>query len=191
MPLGHSLPSSRTRANHTVARLPLSRYGAGTHPLRHAAPVTSRYTRYVAKHPLRSDAPDQKGCNAYGSGAPPPTTSTTADNSSPQTPTVHLGHCDTASTCSPGSAREPLHRLHQLGSVTPAPSWCNTPPSGATPLNNKKTRGHTDPSPSGRPSTAHYHYTRTLSDDSRVDSRPRKTHPPQRHSQQRTQAGEK
>ena len=41
-------------------------------------PVTSRYTRYVAMHPLRRDAPDQKGCNAYGSDAPPPTTSTTA-----------------------------------------------------------------------------------------------------------------
>ena len=48
----HSPPSSRTRANHTVARLPLSRHGAG-------------------KHPLRRDAPDQKGCIAYGSGAPP------------------------------------------------------------------------------------------------------------------------
>ncbi len=33
--------------------------------------VTSRCTRYVAMHPIRR-------CNAYGSGAPPPTTSTTA-----------------------------------------------------------------------------------------------------------------
>ena len=52
MSLKHSPPSSRTRANHPVAHLPLSRYGAG-------------------KHPLRRDAPDQKGCIAYGSGAPP------------------------------------------------------------------------------------------------------------------------
>ena len=52
MPTEHSPPSSRTRANHPVARLPLSRYGAG-------------------KHPLRRDAPVQKGCNAYRSGAPP------------------------------------------------------------------------------------------------------------------------
>ena len=29
-------------------------------------------------HPLRRDAPDQKGCIAYESGAPPPATSTTA-----------------------------------------------------------------------------------------------------------------
>ena len=44
---------------------------ARLHPLRRAAPVTSRYTRYVALHPLRSAAPDQKGCIAYGSGALP------------------------------------------------------------------------------------------------------------------------
>ena len=55
----------------------------------------------AALHPLRSDAPDQKGCNAYRSGAPPPTTSPTAGNSSPQTPTVRLGRSHTASTCSP------------------------------------------------------------------------------------------
>ena len=35
------------------------------------APNERRCTRYVAKHPLRRNAPDQKGCNAYGSGAPP------------------------------------------------------------------------------------------------------------------------
>ena len=30
-----------------------------------------RCTRYVALHPLRGDTPEQKGCNAYGSGALP------------------------------------------------------------------------------------------------------------------------
>ena len=35
------------------------------------AQITQRCTRYVAMHPLRSETPDQKGCNAYGSGAPP------------------------------------------------------------------------------------------------------------------------
>ena len=40
-------------------------------------------------------------------------------NSSPQTPTVHLGRCDTASTCSPGSEREALHPLRR---ATPDPS---------------------------------------------------------------------
>ena len=43
--------------------------GGRTH--RQAAPVTSRCTRYVALHPLRRAAPDQKGCIAYGSGALP------------------------------------------------------------------------------------------------------------------------
>ena len=38
---------------------------------RGATPVTSQCTRYVALHPLRRNAPDQKRCNAYGSGAPP------------------------------------------------------------------------------------------------------------------------
>ena len=57
--------------------------------LRHARPAPNerRYTRYVALHPLRSATPEQKRSNAYGSGAPPPTTSPTAGNSSPQTPT--------------------------------------------------------------------------------------------------------
>ena len=27
--------------------------------------------------------------------------------------------------------------LHQLGSITPPPNWCNTPISGVTPINNK------------------------------------------------------
>ena len=65
------------------------------------APITQRCTRSVPLHPIRRSAPDQKGCNAYGSGAPPPTTSTTAGNSSPQTPTVCIGRRHTASTCSP------------------------------------------------------------------------------------------
>ena len=81
-------------------------------------PHERRCTRYVALHPIRRDTPDQKGCNAYGSGAPPPATSITAGNSPPQTPTVHLGRCDTASTCSPGSEREALHPLRRATPVT-------------------------------------------------------------------------
>jgi len=81
-------------------------------------------------HPLRRDAPDQKRCNAYGSGVSPPTTSTTAGNSPPQTPTVHLGRCDTASTCSPGSEREALHPLRRNA---PDQKGCNAYRSGAPP----------------------------------------------------------
>ena len=39
------------------------------------APVTWRCTRYVAVHLLCGGAPEQKGCNAYGSGALPLRTS--------------------------------------------------------------------------------------------------------------------
>ena len=39
-----------------------------------------RCTRYVAIHPLRGDTPEQKGCNAYGSGAAPPITRTNAES---------------------------------------------------------------------------------------------------------------
>ena len=35
------------------------------------APVMWRCTRYVAVHPLCGAAPEQKGCNAYGSGVAP------------------------------------------------------------------------------------------------------------------------
>ena len=97
---------------------------------RAAAPVTSRCTRYVAAHPLRRDTPDQKGCNAYGSGAPPPTTSPTAGNSPPQTPTIRPGRCDTASTCSPSSEREALHPLRR---DAPDQKGCNAYGSGAPP----------------------------------------------------------
>ncbi len=93
-------------------------------------------------HPLRRDTPDQKGCNAYGSGAPPPTTSQTAGNSSPQTPTVHLGRCDTASTCSPGSEREALHPLRR---DTPDQKGCNAYGSGAPPPTTSTTAGNSSP----------------------------------------------
>ena len=42
------------------------------------APLTGRCTRYGTLHPLRDATPDQNGCIAYGSGAAPTLTSTTA-----------------------------------------------------------------------------------------------------------------
>ena len=63
------------------------------------APITQRCTRYVAIHPIRRNTPDQKGCNAYGSGAtPPPTTSPTADTPSRHTTTGSIGRRHTTST---------------------------------------------------------------------------------------------
>ena len=71
----HCIPSGRRAAQghtdthqHTARR---THHGA-LHPLRGAAPVAWRCTRYVALHLLRNAAPDQNGCNAYGSGAAPP-----------------------------------------------------------------------------------------------------------------------
>ena len=54
----------------TPAKGHCTRYVA-LHPLRGDTPVTWRCTRYVALHPLRRAAPEQKGCNAYRSGAMP------------------------------------------------------------------------------------------------------------------------
>ena len=48
-----------------------------------AAPVTGHCTRYRALHPLRGTAPDQNGCNAYGSGALHTQTRTNAESESP------------------------------------------------------------------------------------------------------------
>ena len=48
------------------------------------APVTGRCTRCVALHPLRGAAPDQNGCNAYGSGVPRSQARTRAEPGIPQ-----------------------------------------------------------------------------------------------------------
>ena len=44
-----------------------------------ATPDQGHYTRYVALHPLRGGAPEQKRCIAYGSGAVPQHTRTNAE----------------------------------------------------------------------------------------------------------------
>ena len=81
---------------------------------RGAAPVTSRCTRYVALHPLRRDTPDQKGCNAYGSGAPPPTTSTTAK-------TFRLARSRAGCPSATGAAL--LSQFSSPGPGRPAATW--------------------------------------------------------------------
>ena len=63
-------------------------------------------------HPLRRDAPDQKGCNAYGSGAPPPTTSTTADISS-----RHTQAAASDAATQPRNTRPALNKTHYTRSV--------------------------------------------------------------------------
>ena len=73
--------------------------------------------------------------------------------------------------------------LHQLGSITPPPSWCNTPLSGVTPLSNKHRRRDMPRSPIETRG-------KQISGDRKDGSRPRNTRPPQRQSPRRTQAGE-
>ena len=60
-------PTAGIYSQHTqAAASDAARQPRNTRP----APNKRRCTRYVAIHPLRRDTPDQKGCNAYGSGAP-------------------------------------------------------------------------------------------------------------------------
>ena len=122
---------------------------------RGTAPVPSRCTRSVAPHPIRRATPDQKGCNAYGSGAPPPTTNPTAGNSAPQTPTVRIGRRHTASTCSPRlrtrdaapvtSRYTRYVALHPLRSDAPDQKGCNAYGSGALPPTTSTTAGNYSP----------------------------------------------
>ena len=84
--------------------------------LQHARPAPNerRYTRYVALHPLRRNAPDQKGCNAYRSGAPPPTTSTTAK-------TFRLARSRAGCPSATGAAL--LSQFSSPGPGRPAATW--------------------------------------------------------------------
>jgi len=112
--------------NHATTASGLNHHDYHSHtnkpPRRAARPHTGRYTRYVALHPLRGAAPDQNGCNAYGSGAPPTPTSSNADThtspgagSAPSTTATHQldRHCATYSPtqCSASSATLPLTSL--------------------------------------------------------------------------------
>ena len=92
------------------------------------AQITQRCTRSVAMHPIRRGAmptdrvhrlPQQAQPRAIPPHRPQPSASDAA------TRPRHAHPC---------SERE---ALHQLGSITPPPSWCNTQLSGVTPLSNK------------------------------------------------------
>ena len=81
------------------------------------AQITQRCTRYVTMHPLRRDAPDQKGCNAYGSGAPPHRQQARPRAIPPHRPQPSASDATTRPRhAHPGSERE---ALHHLGSITP------------------------------------------------------------------------
>lgn len=71
--------------NHATTASGLNHHDYHSHtnkpPRRASRPHTGRYTRYVALHLLRGDAPVQNGCIAYRSGAAPTLTSPNADHS--------------------------------------------------------------------------------------------------------------
>ena len=92
--------------------------------LRHARPAPNerRCTRYVALHPLRRNAPDQKGCNAYRSGAPPPTTSQTAGISS-----RHTQAAASDAATQPRNTRPAPNERHYTRYVALHPSRRETP----------------------------------------------------------------
>ena len=93
-----------------------------------AAPVTWRCTRYVAVHPLRGAAPEQKRCIAYGSGAVPQHTRTNAELTRPIHSLPHPSMRNWALLAA-GWARRPRRHLHS-SPLRPNP----TPP---TPLHAK------------------------------------------------------
>ena len=97
--------------------------------LRHARPAPNerRCTRYVALHPLRRNAPDQKGCNAYRSGAPPPTTSQTAGISSRHTQAAASDAATQPRNTRPAPNERHYTRyvaMHPLRRDTPVTSQC-------------------------------------------------------------------
>ena len=79
-----------------------------------------RCTRYVALHPLRGGAPEQKRCIAYGSGAVPQQTRTNAELARRTTP------CRTP-PCAAGPYRwKDEHSAHAAHATTCTPAHSNT-----------------------------------------------------------------
>ena len=105
-----SAPSPEDNSSPEDPHNPDSRHNRHKHG--GAAPVTWRCTRYVAVHPLRGGAPEQKRCIAYGSGAAPQQTRTNAElahrTTHRRTPPCAAGpywwqdgHAAHAATCTP------------------------------------------------------------------------------------------
>ena len=113
------IPGNHHRARLNVAR-PASR--RRPHP-RQPPQARGRCTRYVAVHPLRGGAPEQKRCIAYGSGAVPQHTRTNAElarrTTHRRTPPCAAGpywrqdgHAAHAATCTPAHSGPIQHLLH-------------------------------------------------------------------------------
>ena len=81
--VGMTLPSAPRHLLASALLLEMAqRFGVSHHGSRSNS-YTRHCTRYGTLHLLRDAAPDQNGCTAYGSGAPPTLTSTTVANAPP------------------------------------------------------------------------------------------------------------
>ena len=120
-PQAEDTPSPEDNPSTEDPRNPDSRHDRHKHG--GTAPVTWRCTRYVAVHPLRGGAPEQKRCIAYGSGAVPQHTRTNAElahrttrrHTPPCAPGPYWrqdGHAAHAITCTPAHSGPLRHLLH-------------------------------------------------------------------------------
>ena len=109
----HEVPQAEDSPSPEDPRNPDSRHNRHKHG--GAAPDMGRCTRYVAVHPLRGGAPEQKRCIAYGSGAVPQQTRTNAElarrTTHRRTPPCAAGpywrqdgHAAHAATCTPAQS---------------------------------------------------------------------------------------
>ena len=107
--------------------------------------LSTRCTRYGALHPMWGATPDQKRCNAYGSGAAPLSTSIFADVQSHQssadehTTTPHKRYTRYGALHPMWGATPDVGRctrcgaLHPMWGATPDQKRCNAYRSGAAP----------------------------------------------------------
>ena len=120
-PQAEDTPSPEDNPSTEDPRNPDSRHDRHKHG--GTAPVTWRCTRYVAVHPLRGGAPEQKRCIAYGSGEVPQHTRTNAElahrttrrHTPPCAPGPYWwqdGHAAHAITCTPAHSGPLRHLLH-------------------------------------------------------------------------------
>ena len=129
----HTGPQAEDNPSPADGRPPSPEHNPSGRQLKHRRPpqprqppqARGRCTRYVALHPLRGAAPEQKRCIAYGSGAVPQHTRTNAElahrTTHRHTPPCTAGpywrqdgHAAHATTCTPAHSGPLRHLLHTL-----------------------------------------------------------------------------
>ena len=126
------MPQAEDNASPEDPHNPDSRHNRHKHG--GTAPDMGHCTRYVAVHPLRGAAPEQKRCIAYGSGAVPQHTRTNAElahrTTHRRTPPCAAGpywwqdgHAAHATTCTPAHS----DTSHTFTCEEPDYPWCHAP----------------------------------------------------------------